>query len=448
MPGPAGASGGGRLRPARGRLALAAGRVLAYVAPMGGASFLRDNATWLGAGSLICFSTGFGQTFFISIYADEWRTAFDLSHGDWGAIYMTATLASAAVLTQAGRLADVMRARTLSFMLLVAFSALCAGVAFVSDWWMLAALVFGLRFCGQGMLSHLAITVMAKWFRAGRARAVAIASFGFSAAEALLPAAALLVIAAVGWRTSWLIAGAVLVLIVAPATLWLLRRERTPKSMAEAVVSPGMEGRHWSRGEMARHWLFWALLPGLIAPGWIGTVIFFQIRHLTEIKGWDVLAYAALAYPAYSAATVLASFAFGVAVDRLGAIRFLPVYLLGWAAGALALGLAGGLWAGVAALALAGVGTGGVSVVKTALAADLYGTARLGGVKALMTALMVLASALGPGVSGALLDAGVGFEAQCLAMGGYLVAVSLWFALVARWAAPLLPARDGFAAVG
>ncbi|MEM7523561.1 MAG: MFS transporter [Pseudomonadota bacterium] len=407
---------------------------------MSALSFVRANATWLGAGALMTASTGFGQTFFISLYADEWRAAFDLSHGDWGAIYMVATLASAAVLTQAGRLADVVRARTLSLILFGVFALVCVGVSFVSHWIMLAFLVFGLRFCGQGMLGHLAITSMGKWFRAGRARAVAVASLGFSIGEAILPAAAILVIAAFGWRASWLMAAAMLVLVVAPATFWLLRRERSPQSMAESVVSPGMDGRHWTRGEMARHWMFWALLPGLIAPGWIGTTIFFQIRHLTEIKGWDVLAYAALAYPAYSVVTIAASFAFGIAVDRFGAMRFLPVYLLGWAAGAILMGLAGPLWLGVVALGISGVGSGGVSVVVIALTADLYGTRWLGGVKAILTALMVLASALGPGVSGALLDAGVGFEVQCLFMGGFLVAVSLWFAVVAARGRTLIAA--------
>ncbi|MEO0362805.1 MAG: MFS transporter, partial [Pseudomonadota bacterium] len=367
-------------------------------------SFVRTNAAWLGAGAAMTFSTGFGQTFFIAIYADEWRAEFGLSHGDWGAIYMVATLASAAALTQAGRLADVVRARTLGALILVAFAALCVGVSQVSHWAALAALVFGLRFCGQGMLSHLAVTVMGKWFRAGRARAVAIASLGFSAAEAVLPAAALVVAAAVGWRMSWLIAAAFLLFVALPAVLWLLRRERSPRSMAEASSSPGLDGRHWTRREMARHWLFWALLPGLVAPGWIGTVVFFQIRHLVEVKGWDVLAYAGAAYPAYSLTTVAASLAIGALVDRFGATRLLPVYLLGWAAGTILLGLAGPLWVGVLALAVAGVGTGGVAVVKTALAADLYGTERLGGIKAIWTALMVLASALGPGVSGALLD--------------------------------------------
>ncbi|MEL7466642.1 MAG: MFS transporter [Pseudomonadota bacterium] len=376
-------------------------------------------------------ATGFGQTFFISLYAGAWREEFGLSHGDWGAIYMAATLTSAVVLTQAGRLADVWRARTLALLIVAAFSAICVGIANVSSWWMLGALVFGLRFCGQGMLSHVAFTAMGKWFRANRARAVAVASLGFSASEAVLPAAALTVIGLIGWRASWLVAAAALIFVVAPLLLWLLRKERSPKQVADLVVSPGMEERHWTRAEMRRHWVFWALLPGLLGPSWIGTVIFFQIIHLTEIKGWAAIDYAAIAYPAFSVLTIAASFAFGWAADRFGAIRLLPVYLLGWAAGAALMGVAGPLWAGAAALAVAGIGTGGVTVVHGALFAELYGTRWLGGIKAIAAAIMVLASALGPGVSGALLDAGVGFETQCYWMGAYLVAVSLWFALLA-----------------
>lgn len=396
------------------------------------APFLIGNARWLGAGALMAGSTGFGQTFFISLYAGEWRQEFGLSHGDWGAIYMAATLTSAAVITQAGRLADYWRARTLALIILAAFALICVGIAGVTSWWMLCALVFGLRFCGQGMLSHLAVTAMARWFRANRARAVATASFGFSLGEAILPAAALTVIAAFGWRVSWLIAAAFLIMIVAPLLAWLLRRERSPKAMTEAVVSPGMDGRHWTRREMTRHWAFWALMPGLMGPSWIGTTIFFQIIHLTEIKGWAAIDYAAFAYPAYSVVTVLASFAFGWAADRTSALRLLPVYLLGWAAGAALVGGAAALWTGVLALAVAGVGSGGVTVVHGAIFAELYGTRWLGGIKAISAAVMVLASALGPGVSGALIDAGVGFETQCYAMAAYLVVVSIWFAAFAR----------------
>ncbi len=395
-------------------------------------SFLRGNAPWLCAGALMALATGFGQTFFISLYAGHWREEFGLSHGDWGAIYMTATLASAVVLTQAGRLADVFRTRVVALAVIAAFALVCIGVSRVSSWWMLALLVFGLRFCGQGMLSHLSVTAMARWFRAGRARAVAIASLGIAVSEAVFPSAALAIVAVVGWRTSWLIAAASLVFVVAPLLLWLLRRERSPKAAAEAVVSPGMGSRHWTRGEMLRHWAFWAFLPGLMAPSWIGTVIFFQIIHLTEIKGWAAIDYAAIAYPAFSATSIAASFAFGWAADRWGAIRLLPVYLLAWAAGSALLGGAAALGVGAAALAVAGIGSGGVVVVHGSIFAELYGTRWLGGIKAVSTAVMVFASALGPGVSGALLDVGVGFEAQCFGMAAYLLGVSACFALLAR----------------
>jgi cyanate permease len=45
---------------------------------------------------------------------------------------------------------------------------------------------------------------------------------------------------------------------------------------------------------------------------------------------------------------------------------------------------------------------------------------------------MVFATALGPGMSGALLDLGVGFEAQLLAMAVYALAMAVVFAWAAR----------------
>ena len=80
---------------------------------MGFARFLIDNARWLAAGALLTFMSGFGQTFFISIFAGEIRAEFGLSHGEWGAIYALGTTASAIVMIWAGGLADGLRARVL-----------------------------------------------------------------------------------------------------------------------------------------------------------------------------------------------------------------------------------------------------------------------------------------------------------------------------------------------
>ena len=103
--------------------------------------------------------------------------------------------------------------------------------------------VFGLRFCGQGMMSHLALTAMGRWFRGNRGRAVAIASLGFSLGEGLLPLAFVLLTSAIGWRLGWVTAAAILALIVAPLLIRLLHEERSPQSLSEAQHSAGLAGR-------------------------------------------------------------------------------------------------------------------------------------------------------------------------------------------------------------
>ena len=69
-------------------------------------SFLRANARLLAFGVLMTFCSSMGQTFFISLFSGEIRTAFALSDGDFGSLYAVATLGSAAVLLWAGRLID------------------------------------------------------------------------------------------------------------------------------------------------------------------------------------------------------------------------------------------------------------------------------------------------------------------------------------------------------
>ena len=61
-----------------------------------------------------------------------------------------------------------------------------------------------------------------------------------------------------------------------------------------------------------------------------------------------------------------------------------------------------------------GAAGGGQATLLNACWAEFFGTLHLGSIKAATTALMVLGSALGPGISGWLIDVGVGFEVQML----------------------------------
>jgi MFS family permease len=199
--------------------------------------------------------------------------------------------------------------------------------------------------------------------------------------------------------------------------------------VAEADLGAGIGGRHWRRREVLSHWLFWALMPGILAPNFIGTSAFFHQVHVSEVKNWD-LTLMVLGYPAYAAVTVVSSLACGLLVDRAGAVSLLPFYLLPMAAGItlIAPGESVGSW--YLMMVLIGLTQGGSVTLIGALWPELYGTRNLGAIKALATSAMVFATALGPGLTGLLIDAGImfpdqtwGFALWCLLASGGFVAV-------------------------
>ena len=70
--------------------------------------FFRENSRWIAGGLLLTFFSSFGQTFFIGLSGEELRAKFDLSDGEFGGIYMIATIGSALTLPILGRVLDHM----------------------------------------------------------------------------------------------------------------------------------------------------------------------------------------------------------------------------------------------------------------------------------------------------------------------------------------------------
>ena len=394
--------------------------------------FLKTHARWLGAGLLLTFASSFGQTYFIALSGGQLRAAFGLSHGDFGSLYTVATLASAATLVWLGPLADRMSLRRLCVLTLCGLAAACLAMAGVASPLMLVAVLYGLRLFGQGMLSHLAMTAMARWFSDYRGRALSIAALGFPFGEAVLPSIAVALMAALGWRQTWLAAVGLLLLVAAPLTLRLLRHEPAPRPEAPARPSSGgprIDRRQWTRGEVVRDPLFYALLPGILAPSFISTAVFFHQVYLAETKGWTLTWFAAC-YPIYALATVALSLVTGWAVDRWRTARLLPFYLLPLTGGLLVLAWTDAPAGTVAFMLLAGSTSGAASIMLGALWAELYGTRHLGAIRALAVAGMVFSSALGPGVMGWLIDWGVRLEDQFVVMAAYTVVGASLFQLL------------------
>lgn len=385
-------------------------------------TFLKSNAPYLAAGGMMTFMSSFGQTFFISIFAGEIRETFGLSHSAWGGLYMIGTAASAIVMIWAGILTDIFRVRVLGPVVLGGLAAASLLMALNHTLWLLPVAIFLLRIFGQGMCSHIAMVAMSRWFVATRGRAIATATLGFSVGEMILPLSFVALMTVMDWRWLWVVAAGVCLAGI-PVLGRLLAQERTPQASAVDTQSLGMLGRQWTRRDALVHPLFWAMVPAILGLSAFGTALFFHQVHIAEVKGLSHVQLVAF-FPVYTASAIGAMVLSGVAIDRFGSARLTPFYLVPAVAAFLILAVAQSpmmILAGFFAFAL----TAGASAGLTnAFWAEFYGTGHLGAIKSLAAAAMVFGSAVGPGLTGLLIDLGYGIEDQFVAIAAYFAAIS------------------------
>ena len=388
-------------------------------------SFLAENRRWLATGILLALGACLGHTWFIALFAGEIRAEFGLSDGQWGLIYTAATLSSAALLFGRGGWADTVPLSRLAPMVAIAFAGAAVLMALGQTIWTLGIAVFLLRFCGQGMFSHIQQTAMARWFITTRGRAMAIANLGYTTGQILLPLPAVLLMGWIGWRMSWLVVAAILLMFILPLLLVLLRQNRAPQGSTGGMIgAPGLGGQHWRRREALRHWLFWALVPLMLTPGYVGTVVFFHQVHVAEIKGWTLIAMAP-AYPAWALSEVAAAFVAGWAADRFGPARLLPLTVLPMGVGIALIGMGETPLAWITGIGLIGVTQGMTNTIWGTLLPATYGTNHIGSVRAVAAAVLVVSTALGPGMGGVIIDAGISVPQQASAMALWCFGLSL-----------------------
>ncbi len=389
--------------------------------------FIRVDPRLLAFGFLVSFGSGFGQTYFIALFSGQIRDAFSITNGEFGAAYSIATLASAFLLIWSGRWIDQLDLRKWSFGVIFLLGLSCIVMAITPDYWVLIVAMFLLRQMGQGLMSHTSITSQARYYESARGRAVATASLGHPLASAILPLFATVVVAFVGWRESWFVFSAILILAILPVSLWLLRshdvrHSRYLKHSASGKDSKTNLGggtvRQWDRREMLRDTRFYVLLPSLLAPAFITTGFFFHQVFLVDAKGWNLEVWAA-AFIAYSASNVVALLGTGIVIDRYGSANILPVLLIPLTISCFLLGFSDHSAAIWGFMVTAGITAGIVATFIGAFWAEFYGTRHLGSIRSVSFSLMVLSSALSPVVMGVALDWGVSIEAIANICGVY-----------------------------
>jgi len=381
-------------------------------------AFIRSNFRWIAGGFMLTYFSSFGQTYFISASVSEWQAAFGLSHGEFGRLYMFATLASALCLPFVGRLVDVVQDHRMIALVVpvLAGAALLAGYA--SSVPVLVFAVFVLRLFGQGMMTHIALTSTGRWFVAERGRAISLVVLGHQGGEAMIPLAFAAITIAYGYRAGWVAAAAALIVVGLPFAYWCYRTPRVPHGQASTETKTSPDVRSWTRREVLRDPIFWVLLTGVLAPAFIGTTIFYHQNYLTALHNWPPQLFAT-SLLVMALTTVGCALLTGAAIDRFGATSVLPYFLLPLSAACFALAYSGPEITLFIVMVLLGISYGVASTLFGSLWPEIYGLANLGAVRSVTVAAAVLATAAGPGLTGTLIDRGMDLPAQMSFFGFY-----------------------------
>ncbi|MDB9806842.1 MFS transporter [Amylibacter sp.] len=386
-------------------------------------NFIYKNSQWLSAGILLTFLSSFGQTYFISIFSGEIRNTFNLSHGDWGLIYGFGTFASAIVMIWAGGLTDIMRVRKLGPMVLCALSTSCLFMAFNPVVALLPVVIFFLRLTGQGMSTHIAAVAMSRWFVNNRGKALSISNLGFSFGEALIPLFLVSALIYFSWQKIWIIA-ALVTLFSIPILIWLLRQERSPQSIDAEDQSWGMNKLHWTRKKTISHPLFWFMMPAVIGQSAFNTAFFFQQVHFSEIKGWEHLSLVSM-FPIYTGVAICMMILSGILLDKFGTAKLIPYFQLPMIIAFILFAFGETLYSALLGFIFLGITSGANTTLPNAFWAEFFGTKHLGSIKAAAAAAMVLGSAIGPALTGILLDFDISLNLQYVGISTFFIISSL-----------------------
>jgi MFS family permease len=376
---------------------------------------------------LMTFSSGLGQTFFISLFNEELRTAFALSHGQIGSLYFIGTLSSALMIIWAGKLLDIVDIRLYTLAVCIGLATACFAMSRASGTISLIVAFFLLRLFGQGLSGHTGITTASRSPQQYRGRVISLSGLGFSLSEMILPIATVWLLSIWHWRDIWSLYAAIeLVAVVLLSQFLLARFHISRRGSIESAVHADDDS--WQRRDVTRDLRFWLIAPAIFAPSIVSTGLFFHQQSLSQSKGFSITVWAS-AIAAYSIAAVSTSLLTGLAVDRWSGATVVRGLLLPFICALLFAATVQSSWLPFIYYALMGMTVGIATPAVNALWVELYGSTHIAAIRSLAHALMVFGSALGPVMFGMLLDNGFSWNFILTSSACWMIAASLLLCL-------------------
>ncbi|MEM7533420.1 MAG: MFS transporter [Chloroflexota bacterium] len=295
----------------------------------------QDRGAWVHRfpfyyGWIILFSAGFtmimtspGQTFGVSIFIERFITELGISRSWVSTYYAIGTLTGSLTLTFIGRQIDRRGPRMMVVIIAVLFGLACIYMSSVQNWIMLLVGFTLLRMLGQGGLSLVSSNVINQWWIRRRGTVLGISGvFTALAGMGAAPNVLNWLVITYGWRTSYIIMGVVLVVLVAPFGYLMYRNKPEHHGLlpdgdgkvagADGVAADGTTQtveveENWTLQEALHTSVYWVFTIGLASMASLGTGLTFHIVSIFEDSG----------LPAELAALVFVPVAITMAVTNL-----------------------------------------------------------------------------------------------------------------------------------
>lgn len=361
----------------------------------------------VGAATLGLFASIPGQTMGVSVFNDALIDATGLTRLAVANAYLAGTVASGLCLPWGGTLLDRFGARQAIVAASIGLGVMLVLLSHVdhlapsgAEFVVLAALFFGLRFSGQGMLAMTSRTTMARWFERIRGLVAGVSGvfvgFAFGYAPRLFDAW----IERAGWRGAWremaLIVGVGFAFIA-----WLFFRNRPEECGLTLDGDPPKEKRaeaaeeepSKTRRQALRTVAFWAVTICLSSQALIITGVTFHIVDIGAKVGLERAAAVAVFLPMAVVSTTTGFFG-GALADRVRVRTLLALFVV-----AQTLGLVGAAYLETGPiLFMAGFGISGGLFGPIAQVAypRYFGRQHLGAIAGAQMMAVVLGSAVGP----------------------------------------------------
>ena len=266
---------------------------------------------------------------------------------------------------------------------------------------------------GLSSVDVITLSTTARWFVRKRGIMTGIVKIGTGAGQFIIPLVASILITSYGWRTSYIIIGAAVLLLLVSIAQTLRRdpKQIGPLPDCEKEMSGGklgLAGGDLSLGEALHTRQFWTICALNMTIVFCFLIIMVHIvPHAQDMRVSATRAASVLS--AIGGVSMAGRFTSGIAIDRIGSKRAMILCFILLIAGLLWLQMAKELWMLYVFAAIYGIAHGGYFTTISPIVAEFFGISAHGVLFGIVAFSGTVGGAIGPILAGYIFDVTAGY---------------------------------------